>query len=140
MKKRAPSLLLALLALAGLLTAGGCSLGRSPRPDFYMLSSPVENVVQSGKEKISGPRVAIGPVSIPGYLDRPQLFLRDLLHLILGGALGRVQPLERAVRRGRDPGALRRRVRIPDPPQRAGLSHAFAAAFPVAHCRGYRPF
>ena len=44
MKKRAPSLLLALLALAGLLTAGGCSLGRSPRPDFYMLSSPVENV------------------------------------------------------------------------------------------------
>ena len=42
-----------------------------------MLSSPVENVVQSGKEKISGPRVAIGPVSIPGYLDRPQLFLRD---------------------------------------------------------------
>ena len=77
LKKRAPSLLLALLALAGLLTAGGCSLGRSPRPDFYMLSSPVENVVQSGKEKISGPRVAIGPVSIPGYLDRPQLFLRD---------------------------------------------------------------
>ena len=77
MKKRTPSLLLALLALAGLLTAGGCSLGRSPRPDFYMLSSPVENVVQSGKEKISGPRVAIGPVSIPGYLDRPQLFLRD---------------------------------------------------------------
>ena len=63
MKKRTPSLLLALLALAGLLTAGGCSLGRSPRPDFYMLY----------------------------------------------------------------------------PPQRAGLSHAFAAAFPVAHCRGYRP-
>ena len=48
MKKRAPSLLLALLALAGLLTAGGCSLGRSPRPDFYMRSSPGENVVQSG--------------------------------------------------------------------------------------------
>ena len=77
MKKCAPSLLLALLALAGLLSIGGCLLGRSPRPDFYMLSSPVENVVQSGKEKISGPRVAIGPVSIPGYLDRPQLFLRD---------------------------------------------------------------
>lgn len=138
MKKRAPSLLLALLALAGLLTAGGCSLGRSPRPDFYMLSSPVENVVQSGKEKISGPRVAIGPVSIPGYLDRPQLFLRDGNDVKV--ELAEFNPLERAVRRGRDPGALRRRVRIPDPPQRAGLSHAFAAAFPVAHCRGYRPF
>ena len=77
MKKRALSLLLALLALAGLLSAAGCSLGRSPRPDFYMLSSPAENNVLSGKEKISGPRVAIGPVAIPGYLDRPQLFLRD---------------------------------------------------------------
>jgi Uncharacterized protein conserved in bacteria len=42
-----------------------------------VLSSPAENSVLSGKEKISGPRVAIGPVAIPGYLDRPQLFLRD---------------------------------------------------------------
>ena len=66
MKKRAPSLLLARLALAGLLTAGGCSLGRSPRPDFYMLSSPVENEVQTGKEKISGTRVAIGTESSTG--------------------------------------------------------------------------
>ena len=65
MKKRAPSLLLALLALAGLLTAGGCSLGRSPRPDFYMLSSPVENVVQSScatamTSKSSWPSSTIG--------------------------------------------------------------------------------
>ena len=51
MKKRALSLLLTLLALAGLLSAAGCSLGRSPRPDFYMLSSPAENSVLSGKEK-----------------------------------------------------------------------------------------
>ena len=71
MKKRALSLLLTLLALAGLLSAAGCSLGRSPRPDFYMLSSPAENSVLSGKEKISGPRVAIGPVAIPGYLTGP---------------------------------------------------------------------
>ena len=41
MKKCAPSLLLTLLAVAGLLSIGGCSLGRIPRPDFYMLSSPV---------------------------------------------------------------------------------------------------
>ena len=138
MKKRAPSLLLALLALAGLLTAGGCSLGRSPRPDFYMLSSPVENVVQSGKEKISGPRVAIGPVSIPGYLDRPQLFLRDGNDVKV--ELAEFNHWSEPFGEGVTPGALRRRVRIPDPPQRAGLSHAFAAAFPVAHCRGYRPF
>ncbi|MFR0875433.1 MAG: membrane integrity-associated transporter subunit PqiC [Bilophila wadsworthia] len=112
MKKRAPSLLLALLALAGLLTAGGCSLGRSPRPDFYMLSSPVENVVQSGKEKISGPRVAIGPVSIPGYLDRPQLFLRDGndVKVELAEFNHWSEPFGEGVTR-----ALRRRVRILTP-------------------------
>ncbi len=67
---------LALLATVALLATSGCSLGRSPRPNFYMLSSPAETVTPSGQEKLGGPRIAIGPVSIPGYLDRPQLFLR----------------------------------------------------------------
>ncbi|WP_303238302.1 membrane integrity-associated transporter subunit PqiC [uncultured Bilophila sp.] len=70
------SLLTALLALS-LLAAGGCSVGRSPRPDFYMLSSPAENAAVPGHEAAVGPRVAIGPVTIPGYLDRPQIFVRD---------------------------------------------------------------
>lgn len=77
MKKRVPSLLLTLLALAGLLTADGCSLGHNPRPDSYTPSFPVENAVQSDREKISGPRIAIGSVSILGYLNRPQLSLYD---------------------------------------------------------------
>ncbi len=56
---------------------GGCSsLGRSPRPDFYMLSSPAESHVSQEHIRLTGPRVAIGPVTIPGYLDRPQLFVR----------------------------------------------------------------
>ena len=67
---------LALLALAGMVALGGCSLGRSPRPQFYMLTSPAESTLLPGQERLTGPRVAIGPVSIPGYLDRPQLFLR----------------------------------------------------------------
>lgn len=70
------SLLTALLALS-LLAAGGCSVGRSPRPDFYMLSSPAENAAVPGHKAAVGPRVAIGPVTIPGYLDRPQIFVRD---------------------------------------------------------------
>lgn len=68
---------LALLATLAMLATGGCSLGRSPRPNFYMLSSPVESTIPPGQEKLTGPRIAIGPISIPGYLDRPQLFLRS---------------------------------------------------------------
>ena len=76
--KKLVSLLPALLALFGLLAASGCSpFGRSPRPDFYVLSSPAENAVEPGHEAVAGPRVAIGPVTIPAYLDRPQIFLRD---------------------------------------------------------------
>lgn len=70
------SLLLSLLALCGMTLLGGCALGRSPRPNFYMLSSPAENAIQPGQSRITGPRIAVGPVTIPGYLDRPQLFLR----------------------------------------------------------------
>lgn len=75
MKKRFPFFPV-LLALAALLATSGC-LGRSPRPHFYMLASPAENAVTPGTEAVRGPRVAIGPVSIPGYLDRPQIFLRE---------------------------------------------------------------
>lgn len=73
--KRRLSFLLMLLAALPLLAAGGCF--RSPRPDFYMLASPAENAARSGEEAVRGPRVAIGPVAIPGYLDRPQIFLRE---------------------------------------------------------------
>ncbi|MFQ9489772.1 MAG: membrane integrity-associated transporter subunit PqiC [Bilophila wadsworthia] len=76
MKKRAPSLLLALLALAGLLTAGGCSLGRSPRPDFYMLSPRWKMWSSPAKKKSPATRRHRTRVH-SGHLDRPQLFLRD---------------------------------------------------------------
>lgn len=60
-----------------LVLVGACSpLGRSPRPDFYMLSSPAEAHLSYEQSLMTGPRVSIGPVTIPGYLDRPQLFIR----------------------------------------------------------------
>ena len=56
---------------AGAVSAGGGRLFGRP------LSSPAENAAAPGHEAVSGPRVAIGPVTIPGYLDRPQIFVRD---------------------------------------------------------------
>ena len=68
----------ALFLLCLALLIGGCSsLGRSPRPDFYMLSSPAEAHIPHERNITTGPRVAVGPVTIPGYLDRPQLFVRE---------------------------------------------------------------
>ncbi|MEG1610641.1 MAG: PqiC family protein [Bilophila sp.] len=63
--------------LGGLVLLGGCSLGRSPQTEFYMLASPAEMRVPDERVAVSGPRVAIGPVIIPAYIDRPQLFLRN---------------------------------------------------------------
>ena len=103
-----------------------------------MLSSPAENSVLSGKEKISGPRVAIGPVAIPGYLDRPQLFLRDGndVKVELAEFNHWSEPFGEGVIR-----VLCDAVSASlAPRKRAGLPHPFATAFPVAHCRGYRPF
>lgn len=65
-----------LFFLIVLLAVGGCSLGRSPRSSFYMLTSPAETTVPAERFAVTGPRVAVGPVSVPGYLDRPELFLR----------------------------------------------------------------
>lgn len=63
--------------LSGLSLLGGCTLGRSPQTDFYMLASPAEVSIPDEHVVISGPRVAIGPVIVPAYIDRPQLFIRD---------------------------------------------------------------
>ena len=65
--------LVSLLAMAVLL--GGCgSIGRSPDPNFYLLSSPEVNQVRG---EVTGPRVSVGPVILPGYLDRMEILVRS---------------------------------------------------------------
>ena len=66
---------LSALALAFLLS--GCSLslpfaGPTRQVEYYVLTSPVS----SGKE-ISSPRIGVMPLSMPGYLTRPQLVVRE---------------------------------------------------------------
>jgi uncharacterized lipoprotein YmbA len=58
------------LLLALLITA--CA--RSPRVSFYTLSSPAN--LQPPPAKVAGPAVAVGPVSIPEVVDRPQMVVR----------------------------------------------------------------
>ena len=66
---------LSALALAFLIS--GCSLslpfaGPTRQVEYYVLTSPVS----SGKE-ISSPRIGVMPLSMPGYLTRPQLVVRE---------------------------------------------------------------
>ena len=67
-----PALILAVLILSGCVSVSG-----SPNPKFYMPAalSQAETV-----EKIAVPPgtiVAVGPVTIPGYLDRPQIVTKN---------------------------------------------------------------
>jgi hypothetical protein len=77
---RAAKILASLLAVLAL---AGC-LGRSPRPEFYRLSSstalatPVASLPELG--------LAIGAIEFPRYLDRPEIVARDGDHrLVLAG-------------------------------------------------------
>ena len=63
-----------LIAICGLMLAG-CAFRPSAETRFYVLvSSPRSD---GGSTEVSGPRVSVGPVTIPGYLDRGQLFFRE---------------------------------------------------------------
>jgi len=64
MRRLASCILLFALAVAG----GGCA---SPRSDFYTLNSAAKPVTSSADYS-----VAVGPVSVPAAVDRPQIVVR----------------------------------------------------------------
>lgn len=61
-----------------LLLLSGCGLHRSPIPTYYILH-PSMNITQLpiSKHDITGPIVAIDTITIPAYLDQPQIFIRE---------------------------------------------------------------
>ena len=62
----------------GLLLAivAGCA-GPSPRSNYYLLSAlPDLETGEATTAAFDGLSVGIGPVSFPGYLDRPQIVIR----------------------------------------------------------------
>ncbi len=55
---------------------GGCF--RTPPPDIYMFDSAVDKAIgQTDAVELSGPRVLVGPINIPGYVNHTRLALRE---------------------------------------------------------------
>lgn len=61
----------------GLSLAGCANLGRSPESAYFVLASSSAPALTSEQAQLGEPRVAVGPVTLPGYLDRTQLFIRQ---------------------------------------------------------------
>jgi hypothetical protein len=68
------------ISLVALLVSG--CLGRSPRPEFYALSPA--NAAAAAAPLASRPDLglAVGPLELPRYLDRPELVSRDGAHAL----------------------------------------------------------
>jgi len=56
-----------------LVTLGACLGAPQPDPSRFFLLSPVSTEAPEGRVPVS---VGVGPVTLPGYLDRPQLVTR----------------------------------------------------------------
>ena len=59
------------------LLAGCVSVPTSPTPRFYMLQSVAKNHVSGEFDVVSDVVVAVGPIKIPEYQDRPQIVTQD---------------------------------------------------------------
>jgi uncharacterized lipoprotein YmbA len=70
MPNRNPKRLLALPLLAALLA--GCIGGRTPPSDFYLLE-PIKTLQGAGPGEPARRAIALAPVRIPQYVDRPQM-------------------------------------------------------------------
>jgi Uncharacterized protein conserved in bacteria len=64
------------LGMALMLSACALPGGRSPETRYYVMTLPAEAAPQLTARLVTGPHVAVGPVSVPGYLERRQIFVR----------------------------------------------------------------
>src|SRR5262249_17813679 len=81
----------------------GCSSILDPRPDltrYFVLTSAPTSSTQSPPSQAALPSLGVGPVSLPGYLERPEMVHRTALHEIVPSRLERwAEPLEAATLR-----------------------------------------
>jgi uncharacterized lipoprotein YmbA len=95
-----------LFVVGALGLAGAGCLGRSPAPRLYTLA-PVAPAAPA--TAATGPVIGLGPVTLPGYLDRPQIVTRRSADELAAGEFDRwAEPLDEAVPRilGEDLAAL----------------------------------
>lgn len=74
MKKTA---ILATAALFILILSGCVSVANSPNPRFYMLRAVDQDSNYQKFDILAGTIIAVGPVKIPEYLNRPQMVTKD---------------------------------------------------------------
>lgn len=60
-----------------LLLSGCVSVAASPNPHFYMPEAIAKKQLSQKFDIASGVIIAVGPVGIPGYQDRPQIVTRN---------------------------------------------------------------
>ena len=63
------------LALSLLLLGAGCA--RTPPARYYVLDAPAGTLIAGER---TGPLLGLGPLTLPGYLDRPQIVTRNGEH------------------------------------------------------------
>jgi len=84
-----------LLTIGALLAVAGCA--KSSPPTFYQLEEPASAQL-AGLER--GLAIGVGPLSVPAYLDRPQIVTRATAHrLELSEGNVWVEPLKESVLR-----------------------------------------
>ena len=88
-----------LLVVGALGLAGAGCLGRSPAVRVYTLA-PVAAPTPPPASASAGPVIGLGPVTLPGYLDRPQIVTRRSADELALGEFDRWgEPLDEAVPR-----------------------------------------
>lgn len=101
------------------LLAAGCS--RSKQVTFYTLLPGA--VHDAGPQTAAAPTVAIGPITLPEVVDRPQLVLRESENRVKIAELHRwAEPLKREIPRvlAQDLSALLKAAQVSAYPQNAG--------------------
>ena len=66
--------LLSVCLLCGVLS--GCLFSKSPVTQWYVLPTPEKATPVQHNIQLDGPRIAVGPVMLPGYLAQPGIFIR----------------------------------------------------------------
>jgi uncharacterized lipoprotein YmbA len=97
MRAAAPRRLAGLVLASGLALAGAGCFGKSPTARLYALTP---TAARAPGAAVTGPALGLGPVTLPAYLDRPQVVTRRSADEVAAAEFDRwAEPLAEAVPR-----------------------------------------